>query len=313
MNKIFTLFFCLILTSLSFATSNIIKGYIKDTDTKKAIANVTIELDFSGQQYFALTDSNGFYQIETTVQYIDDNYPIRVSHKDYYELIGFIKVAAVTNRSFSLKSKTVIEEKILDTMPIAIVKEEALEGFADNNWVMLLDVSSSMNETNKMPFLKSGLKDIVNLFRKEDKVAILTFSTATKEILPSTTGTEKTKILNAIDNIKVGGQSQGASAFDNAFQTAKQNYINGGSNRIIICTDGMFTSGKKEYANILKVINKYLQDDIHCSIFLFGEPTPYVQSNIEQLAIAGGGNFAIINSTETAKTAFLKEAKAVKK
>lgn len=312
MNKIFTLLFCLILTSLSFATSNTIVGVIKDTDTKLPIPNAMVEVVLGSQQYLAITDSNGNYKIETTVQYLDDNYPIRVSHNDYYELIGYIKVTQLTKRNFNLKNKIIIKT-IVDTLPVVIVKEKELEGFASNNWVMLLDVSSSMNETNKMPFLKSGLKDIVELFRQEDKVAILSFSTATKELLPSTAGTEKTKILEAIDNIKVGGQSQGAAAFENAFLAAKKNYINGGSNRIIICTDGMFTSGKKEYADILKVINKYLQDDIHCSIFLFGEPTPYVQSNIENLAIAGSGNFAVINSTETAKAAFLKEAKAVKK
>lgn len=317
MKKLYTAFVLLLIMSQGLLAqekiipNNHVEGKIYDLQTNLPIANATIVIEFGMDKYTAVTDANGKYNIKTTVRYVDKEYYIKVTHKNYYDLNGVVFVKEYALRNFGLKERIV---QIPNTIITDTIKEPAvtLNGFASNNWTILIDVSSSMNESEKMDVLKSGFKDIVELFRTEDVITILLFSTKISEILPATSGSEKQKIIQAFDNIKFGGTTQGALAVESAFLSASKNYIENGNNRILIFTDGMFTSGKSEYAKISKTIASYSNKNIKTSIFLLGNPTPYVIKNQENLAKEGKGSFAVLKDINMAKQYMLDEAKKVK-
>jgi hypothetical protein len=255
------LYFLFLLLNTLFAwsegTSNKVSGKIRDMDSGQPVDSVTITVVFGVQPFSAITDANGEYTILTNVQYLDNDFQVKVSRTGYHELGGFIHVTKESVHNFAIKKiATKIKE---DTLP-----KISMEGLATNNWVFLLDISASMNTADKLPLLQKGLKNIVELFRKDDQVAIVAFSGAAKEILPSTNGLNKDKIFQAIDEIQPGGKSAGAAAVEAAYQTAKKNYIPNGNNRIIIATDGLFTSGEKDLKAIKKIIEKNLEKNIHC-------------------------------------------------
>lgn len=288
---------------------NFIKGKIIDTENKQPLAGVTLQLRFGLDIYTARTDASGNYAIKTTARYIDGEYEINVFHQDYYELNGVILVKDNVERDFGLKRK-----KALITAIDTVISIVSLDGFASNNWTLLVDMSSSMGEQNILTIMKSGLENIIQYFRSEDKITILTFSSKINEILPPTSGNNKDKINQAVEQLKkVGGTSNGADAIGFAFKRATENYIENGNNRILIFTDGMFTSGSKEYKSIEKTIKSYAQKNINSSIFLLGTPTPYVINNLKHLAEIGEGTFATLQDEATAKQKMLEEAKQVKK
>lgn len=303
---VFVYIFFINLSFSQIQTYNFIEGKIYDLKSNKPIENALVQLEFGLDIYRTQTDENGKYSIKTTVRYIDGKYKISIKQENYYELNGIVLIKDNVVRDFGLKQRFKPETTI-DTTTTVIT----LDGFADNNWTLLIDVSSSMKE--QLPIIKSGLDHIINYFRAEDKITILAFSTQVKTILSPTTGNNKQQIVSAINSIKIGGQTEGAAAIEKAFSNASQNYIEKGNNRIMILTDGMFTSGNKEYSKIEKIIKFYSDKKINCSIFLFGQPTPYVIQNLEQLALAGKGTFAVINDEATAKTKLLEEAKLVMK
>jgi Ca-activated chloride channel family protein len=236
------------------------------------------------------------------VQVADGNFPIQVKLAGYYELNGFIFVKERSNFNFSMKKMPVPVVK--DTIP-----EISFEGLATNNWVFLLDISASMNTPEKLPLIREGLKSIVDLFRNEDRVAIVTFSGSAKEILPSTNGMNKDKIIQAIDNIQPGGKSEGATAVNAAYDVAIKNFIPGGNNRIIIATDGLFTSGDKDLKAIKKILKKHLAKDIRCSVFLVGKPGAMVKNELQQIADTGQGNLVQIADEQEARQKMFEEAK----
>ena len=129
--------------------NNHVEGKIYDLQTNLPIANATIVIEFGMDKYTAVTDANGKYNIKTTVRYVDKEYYIKVTHKDYYDLNGVVFVKEYALRNFGLKERIV---QIPNTIITDTIKDPAvtLNGFASNNWTILIDISSSMNESEKM-------------------------------------------------------------------------------------------------------------------------------------------------------------------
>lgn len=309
--RLIALLVLLTLMAHAFAqgTSNEITGTIRDMDSGKPVAGAEVTVSFGWQPYSAVTDSAGVYLIRTNVQHADGNFPVRVLREGYYDLNGFIRVSKRSGFDFSLKQavKPVEKPAPKDTLPAI-----TLEGLPVNNWVFLLDVSASMNVPEKLPLVQAGMKGIVELFRGDDQVAIVTFSGTAKEILPSTRGTNKDLILQAVSNIQPGGKSEGEAAVNTAYATALQQYIPGGNNRIIIATDGLFTAGDKDLKAIRKTIEKYLDKDIRCSILIVGKPGELAKLELQKLAAAGNGNFKLITDEAGAVQALFEETQSGK-
>lgn len=311
MQFIYTLIFSLLITTTAFSEGMKISGTIKDEDSRQNIQNAIITISFyTGVDYTATTDSLGNYVIKTNVVVPEGDYTIQISADNYYTLNGFIHVTNNAHFSFRLKQKNPVvikKERIVADTIIPI-----LQGYATNNLVFLIDVSSSMNTPERMPLLKASLKYLVDELRSTDKITLLAFSKGVEEILSPTFVIDKTAIHKKIDNLAFGSTTEGDIALKVAYKTALKNYIEKGNNRIILASDGLITSGKKDYQKIQETIEDGLKKDITLSIFCFGKPTDYVQSKLQTLAKAGNGNTATILNLEDGKLRMIEEAKAVK-
>jgi len=122
-------------------------------------------------------------------------------------------------------------------------REIPSENRAATNFVFLLDVSGSMNDANKLDLVKSSIKLLTNNLRDKDRVAIVTYAGSAGLALPSTEGTDKQKIMEAVDNLQAGGSTAGGAGIELGYKVAEKNFIRNGNNRIILCTDGDFNVG----------------------------------------------------------------------
>ena len=122
-------------------------------------------------------------------------------------------------------------------------KEIPTDNLPASNLVFLIDVSGSMWGANRLDLVKSSLKLLVNNLRDKDKVAIVTYSGSAGVKLESTSGSDKQKIREAIDELTAGGSTAGGAGIMLAYKIAKKNFISNGNNRIILCSDGDFNVG----------------------------------------------------------------------
>jgi Ca-activated chloride channel family protein len=175
-----------------------------------------------------------------------------------------------------------------------------------SNLVFLLDVSGSMNQTNKLPLLKRSLTMLSNQLTSDDQVSIVVYAGASGVVLEPTAGNNKVAIQQALDKLSAGGSTNGAAGIEQAYQLAEQAFIAGGVNRVILATDGDFNVGTVDHDALLELIKQKKQKGIALTTLGFGQGN-YNDHLMEQLADAGNGNYAYIDTINEARKVLVDE------
>ncbi|HYM92516.1 MAG TPA: von Willebrand factor type A domain-containing protein, partial [Chitinophagaceae bacterium] len=185
-------------------------------------------------------------------------------------------------------------------------KKIPAENLPASNLVFLIDVSGSMDEPNKLPLVKASMKMLVDQLREQDKVAIVVYAGNAGLVLSSTSGSDKTKIKDAIDNLEAGGSTAGGAGIKLAYKIAKENFAKGGNNRVILCTDGDFNIGASSDDEMERLIEQERKSGVFLTVLGFGMGN-YKDSKMEKLADKGNGNHAYIDQLSEAKKVLVNE------
>ncbi|MEQ8361290.1 MAG: von Willebrand factor type A domain-containing protein [Cyclobacteriaceae bacterium] len=185
-------------------------------------------------------------------------------------------------------------------------KKIPTENLPASNLVFLIDVSGSMSSANKLPLLKASFKLLVNQLRAQDRVAIVVYAGAAGLVLPSTSGACKEEIIEALDNLQAGGSTAGGAGIELAYKVAKENFKDGGNNRVIIATDGDFNVGSSSNASMERLIEEKRGDGVFLTALGYGMGN-YKDSKMEILADKGNGNYAYIDNILEAQKVLVNE------
>ena len=177
------------------------------------------------------------------------------------------------------------------------------------NLTFLIDVSGSMFSENKLPLLKRALLLLVDQLRPEDKVAMVVYAGNSGLVLPPTSGREKAAIRNALTALEAGGSTNGAAGIELAYETAQKNFVKGGINRVILCTDGDFNVGTTSEGDLTRLIEQKREKGVFLTVLGFGMGN-LKDATMEKLADRGNGNYAYIDGIEEARKVLVKEAGA---
>lgn len=185
-------------------------------------------------------------------------------------------------------------------------KKINLDTLPPSNLVFLIDVSGSMDMTNRLPLLKSAFRLLANNLRPKDSVAIVVYGGITGIMLNTTSGAEKEKILTAIDELTPGGSTPGESGISLAYSVARRHFIVGGNNRVILATDGDFNVGVKTEEDLDELISRNKESGIYLTCLGVGMGN-YKDSKIQTLARKGNGNFSYLDNFDEAQKVLMKE------
>jgi Ca-activated chloride channel family protein len=177
------------------------------------------------------------------------------------------------------------------------------------NLVFLLDVSGSMMPPDKLPLIRTAMRMLVDTLSDRDRIAIVVYAGASGLVLPSTSGADKERIHQAIARLEAGGSTNGAAGISLAYQIAKEQFIKGGINRVILATDGDFNVGVTNQGELTRLIEEKRASGIFLSVLGVGTGN-LKDSTMEKLADRGNGNYAYLDSLHEARKVLVREAGA---
>ncbi len=139
-----------------------------------------------------------------------------------------------------------------------------------------------MMTENKLPLVKASMKLLVDQLRQE------------------------IKIKDAIEALEAGGSTAGGAGIKLAYKTAAENFVKGGNNRVILCTDGDFNVGASSDDEMERMIENERKSGVFLTVLGYGMGN-YKDSKMQKLADKGNGNHAYIDGMNEAKKVLVNE------
>ena len=190
-----------------------------------------------------------------------------------------------------------------DTQLLQIGIQGALPDLADRpplNLVFLIDTSGSMNQPNKLPLLKQSFRLMLGQLRPEDQIAIVEYAGSAGQVLAPTAASERSTILNALNNLGAGGSTAGQAGLHQAYATAAAMAEDGEVNRVILATDGDFNVGLNDPDALKDYIADKRDSGTYLSVLGFGRGN-LDDATMQALAQNGNGQVAYIDTLSEAQ------------
>jgi Ca-activated chloride channel family protein len=167
-----------------------------------------------------------------------------------------------------------------------------------SNLVFLIDVSGSMQPANKLPLLKQSLGLMIDQLGPKDQVAMAVYAGSSGTVLQPTHNKEKMR--EALGKLEAGGSTNGASGVKLAYQLAEESFIKGGTNRVVLATDGDWNVGITRPDDLFDLITKKAKSGVFLTVLGYGMDN-LKDSMLVKLADKGNGNYGYIDTLLEAK------------
>ncbi|MAP07620.1 MAG: hypothetical protein CMM00_01915, partial [Rhodopirellula sp.] len=168
------------------------------------------------------------------------------------------------------------------------------------NLVFLIDTSGSMKRPNKLPLVIEGMKVLLDQLKNKDRVAIVVYAGSSGLVLDSTPVKQKKKIVRALSALSAGGSTNGGAGLQLAYQTARENFIEDGVNRVILCSDGDFNVGMTGTDQLVAEATRQSKSGTELTVLGFGMGN-HNDAMMERISNSGAGNYAFVDTVSEAK------------
>lgn len=172
------------------------------------------------------------------------------------------------------------------------------------NLAFLIDVSGSMQDSLKLPLVKRLLTETLEVLEPDDRVSIVTYASGTGVALQSTPVSKRNSIEGVISDLSPGGSTNGAGGIQLAYEEVKSNWVEGGINHVVLCTDGDFNVGVSSTGELVKLIENERKSGITFTAVGFGAGPN--DAMLEEISNHGNGIYGAVG-TEAQATEYAHE------
>ena len=183
------------------------------------------------------------------------------------------------------------------------IKATEIEEKTANNLVFLIDASGSMSSADKLPLLQEAFVFLTEQLDENDTVSIVTYAGSERVVLEGASGNKKQTIIDAINDLKAGGSTNGEAGINKAYEIAEANFKPGGNNRIILASDGDLNVGIRDPEQLEKLVEEKRNSGIFLSVLGFGTGN-FRDANMSAIAQTGNGVYHYIDCSAEAERIF---------
>ena len=175
-----------------------------------------------------------------------------------------------------------------------------------HNLVFLIDTSGSMEGADRLDLVKRAFLMLLDDLRPEDTVSIVTYASQDRVVIEGVPASEKTRIMEAINELQAHGSTNGSAGIIRAYEIAQKYFAEGGVNRILLATDGDLNVGVTSEGELVKLVEEKRKSGISLTCMGFGMGN-YKDNKMEALADYGNGNCRYIDTIYEARKALVEE------
>ncbi|GHJ46705.1 hypothetical protein Cs7R123_40470 [Catellatospora sp. TT07R-123] len=172
----------------------------------------------------------------------------------------------------------------------------------------VIDVSGSMGDPGRLDLVSDALHTLVDQLRPTDAVAIVTFNDSAKVVRRMTRVSEKEDLHAAIDSLRAGGSTNLGAGLVTGYQTARDGFRDGYSNRVILLSDGLANTGNTDADRMLRQVRA--EADKQIALLGVGVGSDYGDALMERLADRGDGFVVYVSERRQARDVFVRRLPA---
>ena len=189
-------------------------------------------------------------------------------------------------------------------------KSSEEEMIAPLNLAIVIDRSGSMNDPDKMPYVKQSLGIFLRSLNPDDMVSIITYSDNAELVLKTQQVGDGSWIKRVIDNIEPGGSTNLHAGMMLGFREVERNFNIHRNNRVMLLTDGIANRGETDPEKIAEDALAYNQKGIYLSTIGLG--LEFNDALLIKLAKQGEGGYTFVDSAEEMDRVFRQQVNTLK-
>ena len=316
-------YLCFICLVLALVSCSAMGNYYYDSSMMPEMEENTEEYNEINERGFVspLTNPRSNFSLDSS-SYAYTNLRRLIENNEYISKDAVVIEQMLNYFNYSYKNET--SEALSSTIEIAdcpwnsehnlaLISVNATELVMENtknNFVFLIDVSGSMESSNKLGLVQESFKLLLESVGEDDTISIVTYASSDRVVLDGVKGSEKLQIRNAIEELTAGGSTNGSGGIQKAYELAEKHFIKGGNNRVLLATDGDFNVGISSQALLNEFISLKRLSGVYLTVLGFGMGNTK-HNTMETLASKGNGNAYYIDSILEAKKVFVSELGSV--
>ena len=186
-------------------------------------------------------------------------------------------------------------------------RESRPEERTPRHLIFLIDTSGSMEGKDRLDLVKRAFLMLLDSMDGKDYVSIVTYASREETLLEHVPASEKTRIMEAITDLKAGGWTNGSAGLLRAYDIADRFMAEGQNTRILLATDGDLNVGVTSEGDLARLVMEKKQTGTALTVLGFGYGN-YQDDRLQALANYGDGNCFYIDTIYEARKALVTEA-----
>jgi Ca-activated chloride channel family protein len=162
-----------------------------------------------------------------------------------------------------------------------------------------------MRQEGRLELVKESLRLLVRELDEGDAIGVVAFSTQAWNVLESTSAAERERILDAVATLQPTNNTNVGAGLELGFAMAARHRLEGGSNRVILLSDGVANTGVVDPEGMLARVRSEREKGIFMTVVGVGMGN-HNDALLEQLADRGNGQCFYVDRIDEARKVFVE-------
>jgi Ca-activated chloride channel family protein len=179
---------------------------------------------------------------------------------------------------------------------------------ADAALTFVIDISGSMAEPGRLDLVQDALHYLIDQLRPSDRVAIVVYSDEARVLREMTPASNRAALHGAVADLATENSTNLEAGLVLGYRVARDGFVEGASNRVILLSDGLANVGNTSADPILAQIREEASRQI--ALLGVGVGSEYGDALMERLADEGDGFVTYVSEPEQARRLFVEKLPA---